>query len=166
MFKEKTARRPGRRTLFRVAIALVAPLLMTIVVANGTANAAWRNGEMYNLAKAQCLDGGGGWVSTWSCNGSAVQIWQDIQPSSSPYYELRDNAGHCLDGGQGNGLFGCNGLDWQLWSVEKMPPTGDGRTYYRFHWARNYGTCLDGGQHRQSMWFPCNGKPYQLWSWN
>ncbi|HTI23742.1 MAG TPA: hypothetical protein VL652_22285 [Kutzneria sp.] len=162
MLKEKS----GKRTLLRAAIALVAPLLMTIMVANGTANAAWRNGELYNLAKAQCLDGGGGWVSTWSCNGSSVQIWVDQASTSSPYYQPRDNAGQCLDAGQGNGLFGCIANDqYQEFTVEKVLSTSDGRTFYRFRGVQDTSKCLDGGQSHQSMWFPCNGGNYQLWSW-
>jgi hypothetical protein len=164
MIKQK----PRGRTLFRVAIALLAPLLMTLVVANGTANAAWKNGGMYNLAKSQCLDGGGGWVSTWSCNGSPVQIWVDQLPATSPYYQLKDNNGQCLDGGQGNGLLYCLiNDDYQEFTAEKMLIASDGRTYYRFHSVHDQSKCLDGGQSRQSMWNTChNPDSFQLWSWN
>jgi hypothetical protein len=163
MLKQK----PGRRTLFRVAIALLAPLLMTIVVANGTANAAWRNGAMFNLATAQCLDGGNNFLSVYPCNGTAAQVWHDIQSTSSPYYQLEDGLNQCTDGGQGNGLFGCIINDnYQEYSKEYVG-VADGRTYYRFHWARDYSKCLDGGQDSQAMWFPCiNSDSYQYWSWN
>ena len=157
----------GRRGLFRVAALVVAPLLLMVVALSGTANAAWRSGEMYNLAKAQCLDGGGGWVSTWSCNGSAVQIWNDITAHAGTVYQLDDNNGQCLDGGQGSGLYGCIVNDtYQQWTVQKKLTTSDGRTFYQFHSVQNGGLCLDGGQSHKSMWFPCNGGNYQLWSWN
>ena len=163
MLKEKSR----KRTLFKIAIALVAPLLMTIVVANGTANAAWRNGSMFNLASAKCLDGSGNLLSVWTCNGSAAQVWHDLQSTSSPYYQLADGLGQCTDGGQGNGLFSCYLNDnWQEYSVEKVGSV-DGRTYYRFHWARDNSKCLDGGQTGSNMWFPCiNSDDYQYWSWN
>lgn len=156
--------RTTRRALATAAATLALAGGVTAATA-GSASAAWRNGEMYNLAKSECLDGGGGWVSTWGCNGSPVQIWRDIAPTTDSTYQLSDNAGQCLDGGQSNGLFSCNGGDWQRWTVEKVGSV-DGRTYYRFRWAHDASKCLDGGQSRQAMWFPCNGGAWQMWSWN
>ncbi|MFE9426084.1 hypothetical protein ACFYNO_24345 [Kitasatospora sp. NPDC006697] len=164
MFKNKQG---VKRAMVRIVAGVVAPAALFVVAQTGTANAAWKNGEMLNLAKQQCLDGGGGYVSSWSCNGSPVQIWHDISTPGASWYQFQDGNGDCVDPGVGsnNGIGPCNGGSWQWWTKE-APMSVNGQTYYRFRNVHDTSKCLDGGQSGNAISFPCNGGNYQYWLWN
>ena len=127
----------------------------------------WRDGSMHDLGSGKCLDGGYGVLNNYPCNGSSVQIWHDIQPTSSPYYEIKDGGGLCADGGQGSGLFPCNGLGWQEFNAIYAGTYG-GQRYYTFQWVHDPSRCLDGGSawKGNAIFFPCNGNNWQKWAWN
>lgn len=168
MFRRKeAATRAGKSRLLRMGALALAPALALLLVttSSGPASASWRNGEMYNHHKAQCMDGGGGWLSAWDCNGSPVQIWTDI--SSSWTYQFRDGDGQCVDEGQSTGLFSCNGGNWQQWQATYIGTLSDGRSYYQFKNMQT-GYCLDSGSNWNGlMSYPCNANDdYQWWSWN
>lgn len=159
MLKLRNARRAIAMVFAALALAGSA-----IIATSGTANASWRDGEMFNYHKQQCLDGGGGWLSTWSCNGSSVQIWRDI--SSTVYYQLQDSAGQCIDSGQTSGLGSCNGGNYQLWSVSNIG-TVNGRVYDQFRNVHYPNLCLDGGSNLgMPDAGPCNQGDWQWFSWN
>lgn len=142
--------------------------MVMLSIGAGPANASWRNGEMYNFAKQQCMDGGGGYLSMWSCNGSGVQIWNDISPYWS--YQFHDGIGQCVDDGQvGTGLFSCNGGNWQQFAATYVGNV-NGRDWYVFKNLQT-GNCLDAGSSSGGipLSWPCspnNSNTWQWWSWN
>ncbi|MEY9862928.1 hypothetical protein ABH935_008576 [Catenulispora sp. GAS73] len=164
-------------TLAITGLALTAPASQASPAASHTTTTApvhrsapklpgvWRDGALYNLETAECLDSSYNILSVSPCNGDGFQTWHDLQSTSSSTYQPSDLYGTCTDGGQSNGEFPCNAGNWQQWTFQYAGNVG-GRNYYYFHWARNYNTCLDGGQAGVAMWFPCNGNNYQKWSWN
>jgi hypothetical protein len=163
--KYRTLRRITRSRLFRVACLVLAPSMVMLSMATGSASASWRNGEMFNFAKQQCMDGGGGWLSTWSCNGSGVQIWTDVSPDGVTWYQFRDGNGQCVDWGQNSGLYSCNGGDWQQFYAHYVGNV-NGRDWYVFRNGHT-NSCMDGGQPLLAGGCsPNNTNTWQWWSWN
>lgn len=158
-----------RRTVLRTIVGVVAPLTLFVVAQSGTANAAWKNGTMFNEAKQQCLDAGS-YMSTWPCNGSGAQWWHDISPAGVDWYQFQTNSGYCIDPGVGsnNGEGPCNPGDYQKWYKE-AEKSADGRTYWVFRWAHDRNKCLDGGQTGNAIAFQCTNDHtnfFQYWSWS
>ena len=147
--------------------ALTAPLIVTLVGLAPPASASYQNGEMYNIRKGQCLDAGGGWASAWNCNGSPVQIWTNIS-NDSRYIQFRANSGQCLDEGQPNSLFSCNGGDYQKFTATWVGGPIDGRYYQVFRNVHNPAECIDANGVDGSgtaMGYCTANQTYQWWSW-
>ncbi|GAB7184143.1 hypothetical protein ATKI12_3974 [Kitasatospora sp. Ki12] len=155
-----------RTTALRAVAVTAASSALLLMAQSGTANAAWKNGPMFNEAKQQCLDAGG-YISTYPCNGSGAQWWHDISPAGANYYQLQTNSGYCLDPGVGsnNGEGPCNGGDYQHWT-KGASKNINGQTYYVFVWSHDSRKCLDGGQTGNAVANWCNGSAYQFWLWN
>uniref|UniRef100_A0AAU2VG78 Ricin B lectin domain-containing protein n=1 Tax=Streptomyces sp. NBC_00003 TaxID=2903608 RepID=A0AAU2VG78_9ACTN len=156
-------------TVLRIIAGIVAPLALFVMAQSGTANAAWKNGTMFNEAKQQCLDAGD-YMSTWPCNGSGAQWWRDISPAGANYYQFQTNSGYCIDPGVGsnNGEGPCNGGDYQHWTREAAKNI-NGQTYWVFRWVHDSRKCLDGGQTGNAIAHTCSNdhtNAYQYWLWN
>jgi hypothetical protein len=167
MRKEKSKMQRSKRKIISALIALTAPLIVTLVGLAPPASASYQNGEMYNIKKGQCLDAGGGWASAWNCNGSPVQIWTNIS-NDSRYIQFRANSGQCLDSGQSNTLFSCNGGDYQKFTATWIGGPINGRYYQVFRNVHNSAICIDSGSQYMSTTAlgVCEDRQTsQWWSW-
>ncbi|MEV0401297.1 hypothetical protein [Actinoallomurus sp. NPDC050550] len=148
--------------------ALTAPLIATLVGLAPSASASYQNGEMFNITKSQCLDAGGGWLSAWNCNGSPVQIWTNIS-NVSGQIQFRANSGQCIDAGQPNGLFSCNGGNWQKFTATWVGGPIDGRYYQVFRNVQDPYACIDAitgdGGPSTGIGNCRDNYTYQWWSW-
>lgn len=126
--------------------------------------ASFGRGAMFNI-KGKCLDGGGGWLSAWPCNGTPAQIWTNIS-NDSRYVQFQDGLGKCIDSGQSSSLFSCNGGDYQKFTKKWVGGPIDGRFYAVFQNVHNPHLCIDAGPSGTGLWACADLETNQWWSWD
>ncbi|MFI6599177.1 RICIN domain-containing protein [Nonomuraea sp. NPDC050536] len=109
-----------------------------------------------------CLDAGGGWVSTWPCNGNANQRFTSYAVGTGGAWEARSDNGLCLDAGTSSGLGSCNPSRHSQWFIATTYGNGTSSVAVHPDGAPNF--CWDAGfSHQWLLIAPCNGNINQQW---
>ncbi len=101
-----------------------------------------------------CLDAGGGWLSTWPCNGNANQRFTFASVGTAGHwgFQARSDNGLCIDAGTSSGLGSCDTSRTSQW----FTTTSLGSTEHMHPYASS-NLCWDAGHSHQWLLIqPCN----------